>query len=94
MPCWLWLLPLLNPTVVTVVEGTGEGGESDQGAVAPEEDSSGAAPPKTPEETQVATEQPAARTPKCDGSFQDCVTDDGNVCKQDREGMSVNVLRI
>jgi hypothetical protein len=71
-------------------EGTGEGGESDQGAVAPEEDRSGTAPPEeTPaatEETPAATEQPAAELPKCDGSFQDCVTDDGNVCKAGQGG--------
>ncbi|MGH9975475.1 MAG: hypothetical protein ACRD8Z_06525 [Nitrososphaeraceae archaeon] len=64
-------------------EGPGEGGESDQGAVAPEEDSSGTAPP---EETPAATEQPTAEFPKCDGSFQECVTDDGNVCKAGQGG--------
>src|SRR5918996_236926 len=71
-------------------EGTGEGGESGQGAVAPEEDSSGTAPPRerpvATEETPAATEESAAEIPKCDGSFQDCVTDDGNVCKAGQGG--------
>ncbi len=71
-------------------EGTGGGGESDQVSVAPEEDSSDTAPPEeTPaatEETPAATEQPAAELPKCDGSFQDCVTDDGNVCNAGQGG--------
>jgi hypothetical protein len=65
-------------------EGTGEGGESDQKEVeVPEEDSSGTAPP---EETPAVTEQPATELSKCDGSFQDCMTDDGNVCKAGQGG--------
>jgi hypothetical protein len=48
-----------------------------------EEDSSGTARPEQP---PAATEQPAAELPKCDGSFQDCVTDDGNVCKAGQGG--------
>jgi hypothetical protein len=65
-------------------EGTGGGQESDQGAVAPEEeDSTGAAPP---EETLANTEQPAGELPKCNGSPQDCITENGDICLEGQGG--------
>jgi hypothetical protein len=64
-------------------EGRG-GGVSDQGAVAPEEeDRSGTAPP---EETPAAKEQPAEERPKCDGSRQDCITENGDICLEGQGG--------
>jgi hypothetical protein len=62
--------------------------ESDQEEVkAPEEDSSGTSPQdEAPAAEQPAAEQPAAELPKCDGSFQDCVTDNGDICLEGQGG--------
>jgi hypothetical protein len=66
------------------------GGESNQVEMAPEEDSSGTAPSEeTPEDTEEpveATEQPAAELPKCDGSPQECITENGDICLEGQGG--------
>jgi hypothetical protein len=71
-------------------EGAGVEKESDQEEVkGSEEDSSGTAPPEeTPAniEQPAATEQPAAELPKCDGSPQDCITKNGDICLEGQGG--------
>ncbi len=59
--------------------------ESDQEETKnPDEDTGGTAPL---DEIPTTTEKPvASELPKCDGSFQDCVTDDGNVCEAGQGG--------
>ena len=65
-------------------EGAGGGSDSDKVEVkGKEEDSVSGGGTSPQKEIPTTVEQPAAESgfPKCDGTFQDCVTERGDICK-------------